>query len=794
MRGRAGYVLALCLGSFVVGARAQSVRLDERDAVVWSHEQVVEGRAEGTGTAGVLYVNDAPIAFTADGDFAVPVQLGEGETTIVACADAAGTPVCSDTLRWTLGYRLRPELYVYATVEGRAVTLHGRLLANPDDAALTYAWVIDSGNPQSVSFSTTSDTVATVVLPEDAAYGEYYFDWNATADDGDVGRARTFVTVDSTGVRAFDLTQDYAAWIDATTIYEVTPRIFAWSGKLNDVTARIPDLADLGVGAIWLQPIYETVEPEQGYHVVDYFSIRSSFGTEDDLRRLVATAHAHGLRVLLDFVPGHTSIQHPYAQDAVRNGAASHYHDFYQHTRSGSRFAGVENIRREGLTNFVHYFDWNGLVNLNHDNPEVRRWMEEAGRYWIEQFDIDGYRIDAIWGVDARTPASMQAWRFALKRLKPEVLLLGESYATRPESFENRYDVAYDWLDTFAQDQWVSHWSWQTTFSSNQNRTIFNASERQRSLLLRAALTNRGPGFPPRAKVLRFMENNDVWRFIGTHDLPRTKLAAALLFSLPGVPLLYNGQEIGFGEGAQPDHPYDPPSFIFNRQSIRSQDRLGLFPFYERLLDVRRAYPALYGEQYEEVDVLPDAVDDYVFAFHRWEGDEHLFTVLNLSGEAAEAQLALPVDRLGLDAGTTYYLTDLVTGEYVAADRDELAALTLSLPGYAARLYVLGDEVVDVPTAAEPTAEIPATVVLAQNYPNPFNPVTVIPFALPSAGPVRLTVYDVLGREVALLVDDVLPAGRHEAVFDGHDLASGTYFYRVAFDGRSYSRPMLLVK
>src|SRR5690606_31548312 len=82
MRGRAGYVLALCLGSFVVGARAQSVRLDERDAVVWSHEQVVEGRAEGTGTAGVLYVNDAPIAFTADGDFAVPVQLGEGETTI----------------------------------------------------------------------------------------------------------------------------------------------------------------------------------------------------------------------------------------------------------------------------------------------------------------------------------------------------------------------------------------------------------------------------------------------------------------------------------------------------------------------------------------------------------------------------------------------------------------------------------------------------------------------------------------------------------------------------------------
>lgn len=97
-------------------------------------------------------------------------------------------------------------------------------------------------------------------------------------------------------------------------------------------------------------------------------------------------------------------------------------------------------------------------------------------------------------------------------------------------------------------------------------------------------------------------------------------------------------------------------------------------------------------------------------------------------------------------------------------------------------------------TATEGTAEVPQAYALAQNYPNPFNPETAIRFDLPQAGAVRLAVYDVLGREVALLVDGYLPAGRHEAVFEAAQLPSGVYVYRMETAGRTFTRTMLLLK
>lgn len=768
-------------------AMAQSVRLDERDATVWSYEQVVRGEAAGTEAGGTLYVNGRTVAFTAGGTFEVPVRLDEGENVILACAPAGGEAVCSDTLRWTLGYDLRPELYAYATVDGRTVTLHGRLLENPDSAALVFTWRADPDNPQGVDLQVQADTLAAFTLPEGAAHGEYYVDLVATAGDGDEARARTFVTVDASGVTAFDITSDHAAWVDRAMIYEVTPYIIVPEGRFPDVTQRIPELVELGINTLWIQPVFGTHGRGQGYDITDYFAVRPDLGTEAELHELVDTAHEHGLRVLFDFVPNHTSVHHPYAQDAIAHGAASHYFDFYQRTRSNAPYSRHENEQTLGEMTFVHYF-WEDLKTLNYDNPEVRRWMEEAGRYWIETFDIDGYRIDAVWGVNARTPEAMQQWRFALKRLKPEILLLGEQPAANPASFDNRFDAAFDW---YYEEDWVSHWTWQREYSSTTSLTIFNGPiNEDRSDLLREALTNRGDGYHPDAKVLRFMENNDIHRFIATHDLPRTKMAATLLYTLPGLPLLYNGQEIGY-----PRHPYETFSLFIKTRSIASQDRYGLFRHYQRLMELRQAHPALYSDHYEEVDVSPWFADDNVFAFRRWQGAENLFTVLNMGERDATVQLGIPVDRLDLDPATTYYLTDLLSGDYVAGRPDELPELNLPMPGYTARLYLLADHVAETPVAvAPPSPELPAEPTLAPNYPNPFNPVTTIAFTLPQAGPARLAVYDVLGREVAVLVDDDLPAGRHTVAFDGRHLASGLYLYRLTGTGPALERTMLLVK
>jgi len=149
---------------------------------------------------------------------------------------------------------------------------------------------------------------------------------------------------------------------------------------------------------------------------------------------------------------------------------------------------------------------------------------------------------------------------------------------------------------------------------------------------------------------------------------------------------------------------------------------------------------------------------------------------------------------MGLDPGTTYYLTDLFTGESLMLTTDELEAVAVDLPAYSTRLWILADSVVAIPTSAEsPDEPLPDTFVLNPSYPNPFCSGTTISFEISEPGPVRITVYDVLGRQVQTLLDQSMAAGRHEIHFDGHGLAGGVYFYRVEHGGRVKSGALMRV-
>lgn len=779
------FALLSAFALFGRGAGAQAVELTQRDATVWGQEQVVRGTLDGA-TAGTLIVNGEEIPFEAPGGtFAVPVTIGAGESEIVACA----AEVCSDPLTLTLGYDLRPEVHLMATVAGREVRFEGHVLDNPDGGTLTFEWEADPGNPQPLDLAVLTATTAAASIPEGAAPGEYYVDLAVTDADGDAVRARTFITVSAEAVTPFDIEEDYAAWIDDAVIYEISPFYFQRSApsRFVAIEERLPELAEFGVNTVWLQPVYPTANGGQAYDVTDYFGVWRTLGTEEELRGLIATAHGLGMRVLFDIVPNHTSIEHPYAEDAIAHGEASHYYDFYQREFDGVPYAQHYNRREVGAMTFVYYF-WEDLVNLDYHNPEVRRHLTEAGRYWVEEFDIDGYRIDAVWGVNARNPEFMQEWRLALKRVKPEVLLLGEDKATRPEVFDRRFDAAYDW---YPEESWVSHWTWEVDFSTTTSRTIFNyAPEGTRSLRLRASLTNQGNGWAEDAKVLRFMENNDTFRFLDTHGLARTKMAGALLFSLPGIPLLYNGQEVG-----RRTHPYSTYS-VFGPGSIASQDDEGLFPYYRHLLWLRGAFPALTSDHFAEVAVSPGPVAARTFAYRRWaEGEEGVFAVVNMGAGPVQAELALPTEEIGVEAGETYYLTDLFSGEPREVTGAELGSLSVDVPGYTTRLFALADSPVAVPVPSEPapTSQPPA-LSLAQNYPNPFVERTLIEYTVERPGPVTLTVYDVLGREVAVLVDDVMSAGRHRVGFDAHNLASGVYVYRLSAGRRTHTKRMSLVR
>jgi glycosidase len=320
-----------------------------------------------------------------------------------------------------------------------------------------------------------------------------------------------------------------------------------------------------------------------GYGITNYFKIRSELGTGADLNKLIQTAHHYGIKVMLDMVPNHSYIDHPYARNSVEYGTDSHYYDFYQRDVSFNPSVPYSEFYHPHPEGFVYYF-WEDLPNLNYDNAEVQRWMIEICKYWIEQFDIDGYRFDAVWGVNARKPDFTRQLRLALKRIKPEILMLAEDKATSSMVFEEQFDVAFDW----ARDPyWVSKWSWQTEYNDwweDKNYTIFNSAWHADNL--KYAINNYGLGYSPNAKILRFMENNDLHRFIRHHGLERTKMIAALMFALHGIPLIYNGQEIGFSQA----HPYST-KYIFERHlPIKDQDPYGLFQYYQRLIQLRKIF------------------------------------------------------------------------------------------------------------------------------------------------------------------------------------------------------------
>jgi len=764
---------------------SQSIDLFKRDATVWAREQTINGKLINFFQPQVVInFNGNNINTTvnsSDSTFSQSLILNEGLNTIVVSADA----VKSDTLKLTLGFNIRPEVFAYANVNGRDVTLRGTVLENPDTSVLMFLWIEDPDNPVSVSITNPNDTIASFTLASDAPLGEYYFDLYTYTSNGDTVKSRTFVTVDSNEVRAFDIKNDYASWIDSAVIYEITPYIFANGNQsnqndFNTITFHIPDFVRLGVNTIWLQPVYKTYFGGQGYDVTDYFSVRPDLGTEEELRNLIQTAKAHSLKVMFDFVPNHTSIRHPYALNSVTYGENSHYYNFYQREFDNAPYSQHYNMHPQG---FVYYF-WQDLPNLNYDNSEVQKWITEAALYWIREFDIDGYRFDAVWGVNARNPQIMKDLRLAIKRIKPEFLMLAEDKATRLETFDENFDVAYDW---YPEESWVSHWTWQTDYNPNANPTIFNYSNQsQRSQLLRDAITNHGNGFAPDAKVLHFMENNDQFHFITHHGLERTKLAAALLFSLHGIPLMYNGQEIGKG-----GHPYQHEFIFYPGYPLDYEDVHGLFPYYQNLIKWRKSLPALYAGDYEELNVSPD---DYLFSFRRWKGDQNVITLLNLRSTAATASLEIPVDEMNLDSSKTYYLTNLLEGDYIEGKPSELAQLNIPLNQFSAKVYLLADSIVTITGVDDIAADLPENFEVFQNYPNPFNPVTTIKYHLPSEGKVDIRIFDILGREVETLVNEFQRAGSHSIQFNGNNLSSGVYLYRVQFKEQSFTRKMLLLK
>jgi cyclomaltodextrinase len=422
-------------------------------------------------------------------------------------------------------------------------------------------------------------------------------------------------------------------------VYGVVPRNVGPDG-FRSVTAKLEQWQDLGITSLWLAPINATPPGDFGYAVTDYFRLREDLGSEEDFRELVQAAHARGIRVLMDFVPNHTSDQHPYFKDAQARGTQSPHYDFYDRDENGER---------------THYFDWTYLPNLNFENPHVRRWITTAFCYWMREFDVDGYRVDVAWGVRQRRPDFWPVLSQQLKAIKPNALLIAEASARDAYYFSHGFDAAYDWTDE------LGHWAWEHVFEDEQ----------QIVPRLHTALTNEGRGFSENAVVFRFLNNNDTGaRFLTRYGPDMTRVATALLLTLPGIPCVYVGDEVG-----AEFEPYR------TAQPIAWEDRHDLRPYHRQLIALRKALPGLTAPGWQPL-ALDGTPGVYGYLRYLNQGTAPVLVLLNFSPRAAIAEVVLPPEFAALAAPG--FLTDRLSGEKLQTAAD--MPLLLSVTPWGARI------------------------------------------------------------------------------------------------------------
>jgi cyclomaltodextrinase / maltogenic alpha-amylase / neopullulanase len=437
----------------------------------------------------------------------------------------------------------------------------------------------------------------------------------------------------TTGAAALAASRERPGWIGDAIVYGIAPQFYGRKG-LAGVTARLDELAALGVTVLWLSPLTDAAPDDFGYAVRDHFRLRSAFGREADLKELVTEAHRRQMRVIMDFVPNHVSVAHAYFADAERRGRYSPYFDFFERGQDGA----VE-----------HYFDWEHLPNLDYDNWEVQRFIIEAFARWVRDFDVDGFRVDVAWGPRERAPEFWPQWRAELKAIKPDLLLLAEAPALDPYYTHNGFDAAYDWTDS------PGEWAWREAFD-DEART----AARLRTAIAKS-LSAGSSGF-----VFRFLNNNDTGaRFVTRYGPERTRVAAAMLLTLPGIPGLYAGDEIGAA--------FDP----YDEMPIPGDDRHGLRAWYQKLIALRREHAALRSPDLRFLDVAPS---DRVLAYVR-ETDNARETLLVLLNYGAKPERVIIPP--GTFRETPAQLHDLISDERIRLDRRTAA---IDLPAYAVRI------------------------------------------------------------------------------------------------------------
>jgi glycosidase len=344
-----------------------------------------------------------------------------------------------------------------------------------------------------------------------------------------------------------EIIQDIATYsdkvLDNAVIYEANIRQYSPSGTFNAFSKDIPKLKELGVKILWLMPIHPIgiKNRKEGlgsyYSIKDYRGINPEFGKLEDFKNLVKTAHQNGMYVIMDWVPNHTAWDHAWVAD---------HKDYYAKDKDGKMFSP---------------FDWTDVVKLDYSNQNLRKAMIWEMKYWLTEANVDGFRCD----VAGEVPTDF--WESAaleLKKTKP-VFMLAE--AEKPELSKKAFDMAYGWEAHHIMNE-----------IAQGKKTVKDFD---------SYITKKDSVWEKDDISMYFTSNHDENSWNGTEyermgDAVET--FAALTYLIPGIPLIYNGQEYDFNRRLK----------FFVKDSINTV-KGKMFPIYTKLGQLKNGNSALDG-------------------------------------------------------------------------------------------------------------------------------------------------------------------------------------------------------
>jgi alpha-amylase len=498
------------------------------------------------------------------------------------------------------------------------------------------------------------------------------------------------------------LAQGSKDWKTGATCYEIFVRSFYDSdgdgvGDLRGVTQKLDYINDgnpnstksLGARCIWLMPIDDSPS-YHGYDVRSYYRVNRDYGTTDDFRHLVAAAHKRGIKVLVDLVLNHASSEHPYFKEALRDTASPHRNWFrFSKTKPDQKGPWGQQVWHKSPVRDEYYYGvfTAEMPDLNYENPAVRQEASNVANFWLTTMGVDGFRLDAVpYLVEegnkldhtAATHAVLRQFAADVRRIKPDAYTIGEVW----DSIGTQLAYYPDQLDAY--------------FTFEASDAILGAVRNGSAKGLLAPLL-RMQGKLPAYRYSPFLRNHDQTRTMTAlgNDMPRAKLAAELLLTLPGLPYVYYGEEIGM-TGDKPDprlrtpmqwtggtaagftrglvwEPLQADSATAN-VAVQDADKASLLNLYRRLIHLRSTNSALGAGTLIPLETSSDAAAAWV----RRDGSRMVLVIANL-GTTPLSNVTLSSAVGGLSAGV-FRMKDLLGG---VAGADVTIERGGNLQGYA---------------------------------------------------------------------------------------------------------------